>query len=134
MRSFAPPVSASDYQAAAELRSALRRFLRRSEEIARRHSLTPRQYLLLLTIKAREETPGQTTITDLVERLALTQSTVTELVQRAQDGGLISRRTSAQDGRVVHLSITPLGDERFQAAFDELGPEREALLRIASTD
>ena len=66
MRSFAPPVSASDYQAAAQLRSALRRFLRRSEEIARRHSLTPRQYLLLLTIKAREETPGQTTITDLV--------------------------------------------------------------------
>ena len=49
------PVSSSDYQAAAELRSALRRFLRRSEEIARRHALTPRQYLLLLTIKAREE-------------------------------------------------------------------------------
>ncbi len=113
-------MSSSDFQAAAELRSALRRFLRHSEEVARRHSLTPRQYLLLLTIKAREETPGQTTITDLVERLALTQSTVTELVQRAQDAGLISRRHSAKDGRVVHLSVTPLGDRRFRAAFEEL--------------
>ncbi len=128
------PVSSADYQAAAELRSALRRFLRHSEEVARRHSLTPRQYLLLLTIKAREETPGQTTITDLVERLALTQSTVTELVQRAQDAGLISRRHSENDGRVVHLSVTPLGDRRFRAAFEELGPEREHLLRIFRSD
>jgi len=127
-------VSASDYQAAAELRSALRRFLRRSEEIARRHALTPRQYLLLLTIKAREEAPGQTTITDLVDRLALTQSTVTELVQRAQDAGLISRRQSEADGRVVHLSLTPVGEERFQAAFEELGPEREQLLRVVRSD
>ena len=59
---------------------------------------------------------------------------MTELVQRAQDAGLISRRTSTVDGRVVHLSITPLGDERFQAAFDELGPERQALLRIVRAD
>src|ERR687887_533619 len=31
----------SDYMGAAELRLALRRFLRRSEEVARRHKLTP---------------------------------------------------------------------------------------------
>ena len=127
-------VSSDDYASAAEFRSLLRRFLRRSEEVSRRHELTPRQYLLLLMIKASEETSEPATIGRLVERLALTQSTVTELVQRAQDAGLISRRTSTEDGRVVHLSITPLGDERFQAAFDELGPEREALLRIVRAD
>jgi DNA-binding MarR family transcriptional regulator len=123
-------VSSSDYQAAAELRSALRRFLRRSEEVARRHDLTPRQYLLLLMIKAREDTPEQATITDLVERLALTQSTITELVQRAEDGGLISRRPSPTDRRVTHLSLTPVGTKRLKAAFEELGPERERLLQM----
>ena len=117
----------SRYQEAADLRSALRRFLRRSEEVARRHQLTPRQYLLLLMTKASED-GRPTTITDLVERLALTQSTVTELVQRAEEAGLIARTPSPSDGRVTHLSLTPVGSQRFEAAFAELGPEREELL------
>jgi DNA-binding MarR family transcriptional regulator len=121
-------VSNAEYQEAAELRSVLRRFLRRSEEIARRHGLTPRQYLLLLMIKARERSPEQATITDLVDRLALTQSTITELVQRAEEAGLVARRPSPSDGRVAHLSLTAIGVKRLQAAFEELGPEREQLL------
>jgi len=121
-------VSSVEYQEAAELRSALRRFLRRSEEISRRHKLTPRQYLLLLMIKATEGASRQATITDLVERLALTQSTITELVQRAEEAGLVGRTPSPVDGRVTHLSLTPLGEQRLRAAFEEHGHEREALL------
>jgi DNA-binding MarR family transcriptional regulator len=117
-----------EYREAAELRSALRRFLRRSEEIARRHQLTPRQYLLLLMIKAREGSPQQATITDLVGRLALTQSTITELVQRAEEAGLVGRTPSPEDGRVTFLSLTPLGAQRLKSAFEEHGPEREGLL------
>jgi DNA-binding MarR family transcriptional regulator len=123
-------MSSAEYQEAADLRSALRRFLRRSEEIARRHELTPRQYLLLLMIKSREDSPEQATITDLVDRLALTQSTITELVQRAEEAGLVARRPSPNDGRVTLLSLTPVGAQRLQAAFAELGPEREGLLSM----
>jgi DNA-binding MarR family transcriptional regulator len=118
-----------EYQEAAELRSALRRFLRRSEEIARRHGVTPRQYLLLLMIGAKEDEAEQATITDLVDRLALTQSTVTELVQRAEEAGLVARRPSEHDGRVTYLSLTPLGSNRLRAAWEEHGPERDRLLR-----
>jgi DNA-binding MarR family transcriptional regulator len=120
-------VSSDDYASAAEFRSLLRRFLRRSEEVSRRHGLTPRQYLLLLMIKASEETPEPATISHLVERLALTQSTVTELVQRAEEAGLVTRRASPDDGRVAHLSLTSVGATRFQGAFEELGPERARL-------
>ena len=127
-------MSGVEYQEAAELRSALRRFLRRSEEISRRHGLTPRQYVLLLMVKAREGSTQQATITDLVHRLALTQSTITELVQRAEDAGLIARTPSPHDGRVSLLSLTPLGAERLQAAFEEHGPERESLLRTFRED
>src|SRR5205814_789592 len=105
-------VSSVEYQEAAALRSALRRFLRRSEEIARGHGLTPRQYLVLLMIKARDDSPDRTTITDLVHLLALTQSTVTELVQRAEEAGLVSRSQSPADGRVMHLSLTRTGSAR----------------------
>ena len=120
-------MSSDSYATAAEFRSLLRRFLRRSEEISRRHGLTPRQYLLLLMIKASEETRDPATISQLVERLALTQSTVTELVQRAEDAGLVARRPSPDDGRVAHLSLTPVGANRFHAAFEELGAERARL-------
>jgi DNA-binding MarR family transcriptional regulator len=120
-------VDHADYAEAAEFRASLRRFLRRSEEISRRHGLTPRQYLLLLMIKASEETPDPATISQLVERLALTQSTVTELVQRAEEAGLVGRRPSPDDGRVAHLSVTPEGAKRLQGAFEELGPERARL-------
>ena len=92
--------------------------------------MTPRQYLLLLMIKAKEETAEQATITDLVERLALTQSTVTELVQRAEEAGFVARTPSQHDGRVTHLSLTPAGDKRLRAAFDEHGPERDTLIGI----
>lgn len=118
------------YADAADLRAALRRFLRRSEEVARRHDLTPRQYLLLLMIKARTDQGGHSTITELVERLALTQSTVTELVQRAEDAGLVSRAPSPIDGRVVYLSLSTIGEQRLAGAFTELGPERELLTRV----
>jgi len=127
-------VSNLDYKEAAELRTALRRFLRRSEEISRRHGLTPRQYLLLLMIKASEEAPEPATISQLVERLALTQSTVTELVQRAEEAGLVTRRPSPDDGRVAHLSLTPVGATRFQGAFEELGPERARLAQAIRFD
>ncbi|MDX6469966.1 MAG: hypothetical protein QOF75_1769, partial [Gaiellaceae bacterium] len=40
-----------DVVAVAEFRTALRRFLRRSERIARQSGLTPQRYLLLLMIK-----------------------------------------------------------------------------------
>jgi DNA-binding MarR family transcriptional regulator len=103
--------------------------MRRSEEIARRNGLTPRQYLLLLMIGAKEDEPEQATITDLVDRLALTQSTVTELVQRAEEAGLVARRPSQNDRRVTYLSLTPLGSSRLRAAWKEHGPERDHLVR-----
>ena len=117
-----------DFRTAAELRAALRRFDRRSEEVARRHGLTPRQYLLLLMIKGADDGSEQSTVSDLVRRLQLTQSTVTELVQRAEEAGLIRRRPSPDDGRVVHLRLSIEGDQRLRGAWGELGPERSALL------
>ena len=103
----------TSYRDAAEFRAELRRFLRRSEECAREHGITPAQHLLLLQVAGSED--GQSTVSDLVDKLSLTQSTVTELVQRAVRDGLLARRTSATDGRVVHLSLTPEGRAKLEA-------------------
>jgi DNA-binding MarR family transcriptional regulator len=117
-----------EYGEAAQLRAALRRFLRESEGITRRHGLSPRHHELLLMIKASPE--SRSTVSELVELLQLTQSTVTELVQRAEDGGLLRRQPSPDDGRIVHLTLTDEGARRLAAAVAELGTEREQLLRL----
>src|SRR6059058_4751532 len=87
----------------AEFREALRRFLRQSERVARASGLTPQRHLLLLMIKGAADGTEQSTVTELSERLQLAQSTVTELVHRAEETGLIHREQSDSDGRVTHL-------------------------------
>jgi DNA-binding MarR family transcriptional regulator len=121
-------VSANDYVAAAKLRTALRQFLRESETRARAEGLTPRQYLLLLQIGASAD--GTTTVSELVERLVLTQSTVTELVQRAEQAGLVERRVAPHDARVAHLSLSGEGERRLAAVHADLRGERAQLRRM----
>ena len=118
----------SQYRAAAEFRAELRRFLRCSEDVARRAQITPNQYLLLLQIAGSDD--GTRTVTQLVQQLQLTQSAVTELVQRAEQAGLLQRSASTTDGRVINLSLTELGAQRLGVVHAALGPERAHLRRI----
>jgi DNA-binding MarR family transcriptional regulator len=118
----------SPYRHAAAFRAELRRFLRRSEDVARSEGITPRQYLLLLQIAGSDD--GTRTVTQLVDQLQLTQSAVTELVQRAEAAGLVQRRGSTKDARVVHLSLTDLGSDRLASVHAALGPERAQLRRM----
>src|SRR5215475_9668021 len=85
------------YRPAAQFRAELRQFLRRSEERSRAH----------------------------VDTLALTQSAVTELVQRAEQAGFVGRRSGESDARVSHLFLTELGLAKLDRIHEELGPERK---------
>ncbi|HEY7398773.1 MAG TPA: MarR family transcriptional regulator [Gaiellaceae bacterium] len=120
-------LSTDEYMAAAEFRSALRSFQRVAEQAARRAGLTPQRHLLLLMIRGSADGSGSSTVTELAGRLRLAQSTVTELVRRAEAVGLIERETSPRDGRVVHLRVTPEGEERLSRTIRELRGEREHL-------
>ncbi|HSC51515.1 MAG TPA: MarR family transcriptional regulator [Gaiellaceae bacterium] len=121
----APP--AADVAAVAEFRAALRRFMRISERNARSAGLTPQRYLLLLMIKGAPKGDQQSTVTELADRLQLAQSTVTELVGRAEDSGLVERERSVADGRIAHLRLTAEGERRLAAAFTSNAAERSAL-------
>ena len=116
-----------DVVAVAEFRTALRRFLRRSERVARQSGLTPQRYLLLLMIKGAAGGTQRSTVTELADRLQLAQSTVTELVRRAEETGLVAREQSARDARVAHLRLTPEGDRRLMQSFTILATERAQL-------
>jgi DNA-binding MarR family transcriptional regulator len=111
----------------AEFRAALRTFFRKSERNARRAGLTPQRYLLLLMIKGAPEGREQSTVTELAVRLQLAQSTVTELVRRAEETGLVEREQSDADGRVAHLRLTNEGERRLLEAFTSNEQERNEL-------
>ena len=111
----------------AAFRAAIRSFLRTSEQLAREEGLTPRRYLLLLMIKGAPNGSEQSTVTELSERLQLAQSTVTELVGRAERAGLIQRERSEKDLRVAHLRLTPDGERRLALSVRGLEEQRHEL-------
>ena len=114
----------------ADFREALRRFLRQSERIARQSGVTPQRHLLLLMIKGSPDGSQSSTVTQLVERLELAQSTVTALVRRAEDVGLIEREGSETDGRVAHLRLTKEGERRLARVSGAHAGERRRLLEL----
>src|SRR6478609_4570363 len=120
-------LSAADAVPVAEFRAALRGFMRTSERNARAAGLTPQRYLLLLMIKGAVDGSEQSTVTELAGRLQLAQSTVTELVRRAEETGLVEREQSHTDARVVHLRLTPEGCRRLELAYTGLATERSQL-------
>lgn len=123
----APRPTARDYQELLGFRTALRHFLRWSEDKARAVGLTPAQHQLLLAIKGH---PGKAapTIGELSDYLVSKHHSVVELIDRAVDAGLVERRRDETDHRIVHLFLTPLGEQRIE----ELSQlHREELRRLA---
>jgi DNA-binding MarR family transcriptional regulator len=107
---------------AAAFRSELRRFLHRTDAVAKRAGLTSQRYDLLLTVAS----VGEVRITELCALLHLQQTAVTELVKRTEEAGLIRRRQSTEDGRVWLLELTAEGERRLMRAFAALREDRRA--------
>src|SRR3954465_3369575 len=90
----------------------------------------PRRPLLLLMVKGAPGGVEFSTVSELCGRLQLAQSTVTELVQRAEEAGLVRKDPAKDDGRVGHLTLTPDGERKLAQVHNELRPEREALAHV----
>ena len=67
--------------------------------------ITYPQYLVLNVLWER----GEDTIGSIAERLALESSTVTPLVKRLEQAGLVERRRNPADERQVVVTLTPVG-------------------------
>ena len=125
--------SLEEVKRAAAFRVALRAFQRGTERVARSAGLTPQWYLLLLLVKGSEQGEAKASIGELAKRMHLAQSTVTELVNRAERAGLVCRTASNLDGRVAHVGLTQEGEKRFAATFRALADERQALSQAVET-
>ena len=125
-------LAAVGVRAAADLRANLREFMQASERVLRAHGLTRERYELLLAIKGAPDGSERSTVGQLAELLGVAQSSVTQLVRRAEDAGLLRREVSGSDARVRYLRLTSNGERRLARAVAALGPERERLAEICS--
>ena len=108
-----PRITKPQYEQLADLRHALRHFLRFSQEAARSAGLTPQQHQALLAIKGWGGT-GRASIGDLAGRLQLRHHSAVGLVDRLVRKHLVRRVPSTDDRRRVELVLTRLGESNIE--------------------
>jgi len=99
----------TDYQALAEFRYRIRRFLRFSEKAARQAGLEPQHHQLMLVVKGAGKEAGPS-IAYIAERLQLQHHSAVELVDRLVKRGLIKKSCGEADRREVQVKLTPRGE------------------------
>lgn len=99
---------------------ALRRILRASDlgnrQLAAATGLTPSQLLVLQEIGER----GEVTPTELSIALQFGQATITNIVDRLESAGLVTRQRGERDKRRVHVATTEAGERTIELAPDML--------------
>jgi DNA-binding MarR family transcriptional regulator len=100
----------SDYQALAEFRYQIRRFLHFSEQVVKNAGLERGQYQLMLAIKGM---PAEVrpTIGELANRMQIRHHSAVELVNRLEARGFVHRTRAEKDRREVLLALTPKGEK-----------------------
>lgn len=110
---MAKPLTTAEYQALAELRYRIRKFVREGDGVSTAAGLEPQQYLLLLMIRGIPD--GQeATVSLLAERLALKHHSVVELIDRLEAHGYVRRNRSREDRRSVLVSLLPRGEKMLE--------------------
>lgn len=85
---------------------------------------TPRQFAVLLNVY---QSPGMSQ-TALVRASGIDRSTLTEILRRMIDRGLISRTRLKQDRRANALTVTPTGEALLLGAFDATRRAQERIV------
>jgi DNA-binding MarR family transcriptional regulator len=107
-KSSTAALSKAGLEAVSRFRWGLRRFLRFSEEAARRAGITVLQYQVLLHTQGFEGREWAS-IGELAERLQGHAHGVVALVTRCEEAGLVVRRQNAADKRLVEVHLTAKG-------------------------
>lgn len=130
-----PPATDRGHDVLIALRRIIRAIDLQSKRIAKASGLTPPQILILRAIQEL----GEVTSKRVSEQVSLSQATVTTILDRLEQRGLIERYRSAVDRRIVHAKLTaegrkafrkspPLLDEKFIQAFSQRDPADQQMI------
>jgi len=119
----------TDYQALAEFRFQIRKFLHFSELAVQAAGLERGQYQLMLAIKGMPE-GVRPRIRELANRMHIQHHSAVELVNRLETSGYVRRERGQDDRREVLLELTPKGER----VLGELALHHHDELRRAAPD
>jgi DNA-binding MarR family transcriptional regulator len=85
-----------------------------SAQLQREHGLTLNDYEVLLHLSGAEE--GRMRRVDLAERIVLTASGITRLLEGLERSGYVCKETCPSDARVSYAKLTDEGEEKVRAA------------------
>jgi DNA-binding MarR family transcriptional regulator len=103
-----------DNQLCFKLYAASRAVIRAYKPMLDQLDLTYPQYLVMLVLwewqgQGQGQPPALPTVKALGQRLLLDSGTLTPLLKRLEQKGLLRRKRSLSDEREVHLGLTPTG-------------------------
>jgi MarR family 2-MHQ and catechol resistance regulon transcriptional repressor len=98
------------------LAECLQGFERFSGESVRQTGLTHAQFDIIATLG---NTPGMS-YKELGERTLITKGTLTGVIERLEQKGLVARERSSDDKRSFFVRLTPAGDELFRVVFPQV--------------
>ena len=125
-------ITTAEYQALAEMRYRIRKFVREGDAVARAAGLEPQQYLLLLALRGLPE-GVEATIRTLADRLALKHHSAVELIDRLEAHAYVRRSRSRDDRRRVLVSLLPRGEKLLeQVARDRISELRSSGAALAN--
>ena len=120
-----------DNQLCFKLYAASRAVMRGYKPMLDALGLTYPQYLVMLVLwEWQQQPPSQPTVKALGERLQLDSGTLTPLLKRLEQAGLLVRRRSPKDEREVHIALSDAGSR----LREQVAPLRESLLCALGED
>jgi MarR family transcriptional regulator, 2-MHQ and catechol-resistance regulon repressor len=78
----------------------------KGESLFRRFGLTEAQFNVLFALKYKEH---EWTQSDLGKRLVVTRASVTSVLDKLEEKGLVVRKAVPQNRRIYHVNLTPKG-------------------------
>ena len=90
-----------------------------SQKLMKESGLTGPQLLVMQAIE-KEGSPSTST---LAHHIAVSQATMTRIIDRLERAGLVARQKSMKDKRVVNISLTDAGLEKLESAPEPLQAE-----------
>jgi len=125
----------ADYQALAEFRFQIRRFLHFSDRAVEKAGLERGQYQLMLSIKGMPD-DLRPRIRAVANRMQIQHHSAVELINRLEAGGYVHRERATNDRREVLLQLTAKGEKvlaelalHHHEELQEAAPELVAALR-----
>ena len=102
---------------------SLRRIMRaadlHSQKLMKESGLTAPQLLVMQAI----EKEGSPSTSSLARSIAVSQATMTRIIDRLERAGLVRREKSSTDKRVVNISLTDTGRTKLESAPEPLQAE-----------